>query len=303
MMYHNPVLLEESVSALAIVPDGIYVDVTFGGGGHSRRILESLSSQGRLIAFDQDKDSAANVPDDPRITFVPSNFKHLKRFLQYHQAYPVNGILADLGVSSHQFDTPERGFSHRFDGQLDMRMNTAAGISAADVVNRYPEQRLSEIFFLYGELHDARRLARLIVKKREEGPIDTTQQLRDTLQDCLPKGRENKVLSQIFQAIRIEVNSEYEVLREFLAQTPEALLPGGRLVVISYHSLEDKLVKNFIRSGNLEGKIEKDFYGNQLTPFKVITRKAIVPTEEEIEINSRARSAKLRVAEKLKTKN
>lgn len=299
MMYHNPVLLEESVSALSIAPEGVYVDVTLGGGGHSRRILECLSDSGRLVAFDQDKDSAANVPDDPRVVFVPSNFKHLKRFLQYHQAYPVNGILADLGVSSHQFDTPERGFSHRFDGVLDMRMNAAAGFSAADVVNRYSEQRLSELFYLYGELHDARRLARLIVKKREENAIETTGQLRDTLSDYLPKGKENKVLSQIFQAIRIEVNNEYEVLREFLAQTPDALLPGGRLVVISYHSLEDKLVKNFMRSGNLEGKIEKDFYGNQLTPFKMITRKAMVPNEHEVEANSRARSAKLRVAEKL----
>lgn len=298
-MYHNPVLLNDSIEGLAINPDGIYVDVTFGGGGHSRKILENLSSKGRLIAFDQDKESYANVIKDDRFQFVPYNFRHLKKFLQYYQAYPVNGILADLGVSSHQFDTPERGFSHRFDGLLDMRMNTGAGISAADVVNRYTEQKLSEIFFTFGELHNAKKLANIIVKRRENGPINTTLELKEILQDHLPQGRENKVLSQIFQAIRIEVNNEYEVLREFLSQTTEALLPTGRLVVISYHSIEDKLVKNFMRSGNLEGKIEKDFYGNPLTPFNIISRKAIVPTEEEIEINSRARSAKLRIAEKI----
>lgn len=298
-MYHNPVLLNDSIEGLAINPDGIYVDVTFGGGGHSRKIMENLSPKGRLIAFDQDKESYANVIDDERFQFVPYNFRHLKKFLQYYQAYPVNGILADLGVSSHQFDTPERGFSHRYDGILDMRMNTGAGISAADVVNRYSEQKLSEIFYLFGELHNAKKLAYVIVKKRENGPINTTLQLKEALQEYLPQGRENKVLSQIFQAIRIEVNNEYEVLREFLSQTTDALLPSGRLVIISYHSIEDKLVKNFMRSGNLEGKIEKDFYGNPLTPFKIITRKAVVPTDEEIEINSRARSAKLRIAEKI----
>lgn len=294
-MYHNPVLLHPSVDGLITRPDGTYVDVTFGGGGHSSLILEKLDANGRLIAFDQDPDAAKNVPNDPRFQFVPSNFCNLKKFLQYYQAYPVDGILADLGVSSHQFDTPERGFSHRFDGELDMRMNSTKGVTAAQIVNEYPVQKLSEIFYQYGELTNARSIATAIDKKRE-APIHTTADLVDTLSPLLPRGKENKVLSQIFQALRIEVNGELQVLRDFLSQSVDALRPGGRLVVISYHSLEDRLVKNFMKAGNFDGIIEKDFFGNALTPFSLITRKAVVPDENEIETNSRARSAKLRIA-------
>jgi 16S rRNA (cytosine1402-N4)-methyltransferase len=298
MAYHNPVLLQSSVDYLVTNPDGTYVDVTYGGGGHSREILSRLGS-GRLIAFDQDSDAQANLVEDERFTFVPSNFKNLSRFLKYHQAYPVDGILADLGVSSHQFDTPERGFSYREDGVLDMRMNTNAGKSAQDIVNQYDEQALSQIFYRYGELSDGRTLARRIVKAREERPIRTTQELVEALKPSLPRGRENKSLSRIFQALRIEVNQEMEALEAFLAQTVEALKIGGRLVVISYHSLEDRMVKNFMRAGNFSGEVEKDFYGNPQTPFKLITRKALVPDDEEMNLNPRARSAKLRVAEKI----
>ena len=298
MAYHNPVLLQSSVDYLVTNPDGTYVDVTYGGGGHSREILSRLGS-GRLIAFDQDSDAQANLVEDERFTFVPSNFKNLSRFLKYHQAYPVDGILADLGVSSHQFDTPERGFSYREDGVLDMRMNTNAGKSAQDIVNQYDEQALSQIFYRYGELSDGRTLARRIVKAREERPIRTTQELVEALKLSLPRGRENKSLSRIFQALRIEVNQEMEALEAFLTQTVEALKIGGRLVVISYHSLEDRMVKNFMRAGNFSGEVEKDFYGNPQTPFKLITRKALVPDNEEINLNPRARSAKLRVAEKI----
>lgn len=298
MAYHNPVLLQSSVDYLVTNPDGTYVDVTYGGGGHSREILSRLGS-GRLIAFDQDSDAQANLVEDERFTFVPSNFKNLSRFLKYHHAYPVDGILADLGVSSHQFDTPERGFSYREDGVLDMRMNTNAGKSAQDIVNQYDEQALSQVFYRYGELSDGRTLARRIVKAREERPIRTTQELVEALKPSLPRGRENKSLSRIFQALRIEVNQEMEALEAFLAQTVEALKIGGRLVVISYHSLEDRMVKNFMRAGNFSGEVEKDFYGNPQTPFKLITRKALVPDDEEINLNPRARSAKLRVAEKI----
>lgn len=298
MEYHNPVLLQPSVDYLVTNPDGVYVDVTYGGGGHSREILGRIGG-GRLIAFDQDSDAQANLVEDERFTFVPSNFKNLSRFLKYHQAYPVDGILADLGVSSHQFDTPERGFSYREDGQLDMRMNTQSGKSAQDIVNQYDEQALSQIFYRYGELSDGRALARRIIKAREEKPITTTQELVEALKPSLPRGRENKSLSRIFQALRIEVNQEMEALEALLTQTVDALKVGGRLVVISYHSLEDRMVKNFMRAGNLSGEVEKDFYGNPLTPFKLITRKALVPDDEEINLNSRARSAKLRVAEKI----
>lgn len=296
-MYHNPVLLQTSVNHLITNPSGTYVDVTFGGGGHSSLILEHLLPDGKLIAFDQDPDAQQNVLDDDRFQFISSNFSNLKKFLCYHNAYPVDGIIADLGVSSHQFDTPERGFSHRFEGDLDMRMDSTRGISAARVVNEYPEERLADIFRRYGELANARRIAQLIVNNREKG-IRTTLQLADAVSSALPYGRENKILSQIFQALRIEVNNEMEVLGQFLMQTPDALKPGGRLVIISYHSLEDRLVKNFLKSGNLEGKVEKDFYGNPLTPFKLVSRKAIVPDEAETSQNSRARSAKLRIAEK-----
>lgn len=298
MEYHNPVLRQLSVDYLVINPNGTYVDVTYGGGGHSRCILEKLD-QGRLIAFDQDSDAQSQLLEDERFTFVASNFKNLNRFLKYHQAFPVDGILADLGVSSHQFDTPERGFSYREDGVLDMRMNTQTGKTAQDIVNQYDEKALSDIFYRYGELSDGRTLARRILKAREEQPITTTGQLVEALKPSLIRGKENKSLSKIFQAIRIEVNQEMAVLESFLTQSLDALKEGGRLVVIAYHSLEDRLVKNFMRSGNLAGEVEKDFYGNPQTPFKLVTRKAIQPDIEEITINPRARSAKLRVAEKI----
>ncbi len=298
MEYHNPVLRQLSVDYLVNDPNGTYVDVTYGGGGHSRCILEKLN-QGRLIAFDQDADAQSQLIEDERFTFVPSNFKNLGRFLKYHQAYPVDGILADLGVSSHQFDTPERGFSYREDGVLDMRMNRQTGNSAQDIINQYDEKALSDIFYRYGELPDSRALARRIIKTREDQPITTTQQLVEVLRPALIRGKENKSLSKIFQAIRIEVNQEMSVLESFLEQTIDALKVGGRLVIISYHSLEDRMVKNFMRAGNLNGEVEKDFFGNPQTPFKLVTRKAIQPDNEEININPRARSAKLRVAEKI----
>ena len=298
MEYHSPVLRQLSVDYLVTNPDGVYVDVTYGGGGHSRTIMDKLKD-GRLVAFDQDADAQSQLIEDERFTFVASNFKNLGRFLKYHQAYPVDGILADLGVSSHQFDTPERGFSYREDGVLDMRMNAQSGKSAQDIVNQYDEKALSDIFYRYGELSDGRALARRIVKAREEQPILTTGQLVEAVRPSLLRGKENKSLSRIFQAIRIEVNQEMAVLESFLTQTVDALKEGGRLVIISYHSLEDRMVKNFMRSGNLEGEVEKDFYGNPQTPFKLITRKAIVPDTEEINTNPRARSAKLRVAEKI----
>ncbi|MCR5115586.1 MAG: 16S rRNA (cytosine(1402)-N(4))-methyltransferase RsmH [Bacteroidales bacterium] len=297
-MYHNPVLLEQSVAGLSVDPAGTYVDVTFGGGGHSRRILELLGPSGRLVAFDQDPDAAANVPADDRVTFVAANFRHLKRFLQYHNAYPADGILADLGVSSHQFDTANRGFSHRMEGELDMRMNSDRGVTAAQVVNTYPAERLADIFFRYGELSDARQLAALIVRRREENGIRTTTELADAMSPLLPRGKENKVLAQIFQALRIEVNDEMGALREFLSQTADALKPGGRLSVISYHSLEDRLVKNYMRAGNFEGTVEKDFFGQPLCPFTPVNRKPLLPDEQELADNPRARSAKLRIAQR-----
>ena len=299
MEYHNPVLLHPSVDALVTNPSGTYVDVTFGGGGHSRAILEKLSPEGRLVAFDQDEESQANLIDDPRFQFVPSNFKNLTRFLQYHKAWPVDGILADLGISSHQIDTAERGFSYSKEGRLDMRMNAAAALSAHEVVNQYDEAQLARLFYTYGELHEGRRLAQQIVRARAEQPIDTTLQLAEALKSSLPRGRENKYLSKIFQALRIEVNHEMEVLESLLTQLPAALKTGGRVAIIAYHSLEDRMVKNFLRAGNLTGEVEKDFFGNPLTPFKAVTRKAVVPDEDEIMTNPRARSAKLRVAEKI----
>ena len=299
MEYHNPVLLHPSVDALVTNPSGTYVDVTFGGGGHSRAILEKLSPEGRLVAFDQDEESQANLINDPRFQFVPSNFKNLTRFLQYHKAWPVDGILADLGISSHQIDTAERGFSYSKEGRLDMRMNAAAALSAHEVVNQYDEAQLARLFYTYGELHEGRRLAQQIVRARAEQPIDTTLQLAEALKPSLPRGRENKYLSKIFQALRIEVNHEMEVLESLLTQLPAALKTGGRVAIIAYHSLEDRMVKNFLRAGNLAGEVEKDFFGNPLTPFKAVTRKAVVPDEDEIMTNPRARSAKLRVAEKI----
>lgn len=299
MSYHNPVLLQDSVDALVVNPSGVYVDATFGGGGHSRAILGRLNPDGRLIAFDQDADSRQNLIEDDRFQFVPSNFKNLTRFLQYYKAYPVDGILADLGVSSHQIDTPGRGFSYTKDGLLDMRMNSQNGMSAKDVVNEYDEADLSRIFYNYGELSSGRQLARQIVKARTVSPLETTLQLAEALKPCLPKGKENKCLSRIFQAIRIEVNKEMEALESFLLQTPDALKTGGRLVVIAYHSLEDRAVKNFMRAGNMAGIVEKDFFGNPLAPFKAVNRKVITASEDEISTNVRARSAKLRIAEKI----
>jgi 16S rRNA (cytosine1402-N4)-methyltransferase len=296
-MYHQPVLLQETIAGLIDNHDGVYVDVTYGGGGHSRELLNQLSSNGKLLGFDQDKDAAQNALQDPRFQFVQSNFKHLKKYLQFYKAYPVDGILADLGVSSYQFDMPSRGFSYRFDEQLDMRMDATKGTTAADIVNTYPCQKLAKLLFAFGEVQNAHKVAALIEKARQTNPIQTTGQLAEALSPFLPKGKENKLLSQIFQALRIEVNAEIEVLQSLLEQSVDALKSGGRIAIISYHSLEDRLVKNFFKTGNAEGTLHKDFYGNPLTPFKLITKKAIIPTPQEIEQNPRARSAKLRIAE------
>lgn len=298
-MYHNPVLLHQSVEGLKISSEGVYVDVTFGGGGHSQLILEQLGENGSLIAFDQDPDAASNLPDDDRIRFVNQNFKYLKNFLALYGKPEVDGILADLGVSSYQFDEPERGFSTRFDGPLDMRMMKNQGNSAADVVNTYSEEDLNLIFRQYGEIKNSRCMAKLIVEQRNVKLFETTQELVCAVEKCIPSKQKNKLLAMLFQAIRIEVNEELEVLKAFLEQSAEVLKPGGRLVVISYHSLEDRLVKNFMKTGNFEGKLKKDFFGNKLVSMKPIFSKAIVPDEEEIRQNSRARSAKLRIAEKL----
>ncbi len=296
-MYHDPVMLEECIRGLDIDPAGTYADVTFGGGGHSRAILERLTT-GHLYAFDQDEDAAANAFDDPRFTFIPQNFKYLKNFIQLYHHGLLDGIIADLGVSSHQFDTPEKGFSTRFDGQLDMRMSQSTPNDAATVVNTYEPSELARILSLYGEVQQAHLVAADIALARETAPIETTAQLKEAVRRRLPRGKENKVLAQIFQALRIEVNQEMDALTAFLAQCPDVLKSGGRLVVMSYHSLEDRLVKNFIKTGNAEGKEEKDFFGNLLTPYIIITRKPTVPSDEEVERNSRARSAKLRIAER-----
>ncbi len=295
MSYHNPVLLQESIDALSIKEDGVYVDVTFGGGGHSREILKRLGENGRLFGFDQDPDALGNVIDDERFVLIPENFRYISRFLRFHGVRKVDGILADLGVSSHQFDEAERGFSTRFDGDLDMRMNQKSKVSAKEIVNNYSEEKLAEILFLYGELRNSRNIAKTIVEKRVEEKIDTSFQLRQVLQKYLPKAKEHKIIAQIFQAIRIEVNEELDVLREFLEQIPNLLKDDGRLSVISYHSLEDRLVKRFIRTGLFSGEVEKDFYGNSNEPLKKVG-KLIVPTAAEIKINNRARSAKLRIA-------
>lgn len=297
MGYHDPVLLFESVDGLNVKPGGIYVDVTFGGGGHSREILKRINENGRLFAFDQDADAAENAIDDERFTLIPQNFRYLSRFLRIHGIRQVDGILADLGVSSHQFDSEERGFSTRFDAQLDMRMDQEAGITALDVVNDYEEGRLAKVLFEYGELRNSRALAREIARARKVKRIETSFQLREVLGRFLPKPKEHKILAQIFQAIRIEVNGEIEALKEFLKQTEEVIKPGGRMSVISYHSLEDRLVKRYINNGVFEGEPEKDFYGNTKTPFKKVG-KLILPSPEEVKKNNRARSAKLRVAER-----
>lgn len=297
MEYHNPVLLKETVDGLNIKPDGIYVDVTFGGGGHSKEILKRLGPNGKLFGFDQDEDAQANALQDERFTLIPENFRYIKRFLRFHGVKSVDGILADLGVSSHQFDVPERGFSTRFDAGLDMRMSKKNDLDAFRVVNEYDEAQLKRVFLDYGELKVAPALARTIVEARNKKAIKTTDELKVVLAKYLPEQHKNKILAQIYQAIRIEVNQEMDVLKEFLEQSLEILNPEGRLSVISYHSLEDRLVKRFIKNGMFEGEPERDFFGNFSVPFKSI-EKLIVPTDEEIKINNRARSAKLRVAEK-----
>ena len=298
MTYHVPVLAEASVSGLNIDPAGIYVDATFGGGGHARLILNKIKT-GKLVGFDRDSDAVDNIPADNRFVFIPNNYRFLKNFLEYENLSPVDGILADLGVSSHQFDEAERGFSFRFDGPLDLRMDFSKGNTAADVVNSYEEKALIHMFSFYGEIKNSRNLAKCIIAKRKEKKIETTFEFVTAIEEVTSIKTRNKYLAQVFQALRIEVNEELDSLKEFLEQTPQVLKKGGRLVVISYHSLEDRLVKNFLRSGNIEGKIEKDFYGRSQSPFKIITRKPLVADEEEIERNSRARSAKLRIAEKI----
>ena len=297
MEYHNPVLLKETVDGLNIQPDGIYVDVTFGGGGHSKGILSRLGANGKLFAFDQDEDAWANALSDERFTLIQENFRYIKRFLRFHGVKQVDGILADLGVSSHQFDVPERGFSTRFDADLDMRMSKRNELDASKVINEYDEANLKRVFLDYGELKAAPALARTIIEARERATIKTTDELKIVLNKYLPEQFKNKILAQIYQAVRIEVNQEMEVLKEFLEQSLEILKPEGRLSVISYHSLEDRLVKRFMKNGLFEGEPERDFFGNFSVPFKNIG-KLIVPSEAEIKLNNRARSAKLRIAEK-----
>lgn len=297
--YHTPVLLEQAVAELDIKSDGVYADLTFGGGGHSRRILECLGENGRLYSFDQDSDTKANAPDDSRFNYVESNFRFLRSALRLRGVTEVDGILADLGVSSHHFDALPRGFSFRGEAPLDMRMNQRGGETAADVVNNRTEEQLATIFSQYGELETTWKIAACIARARAVKSITTTAELVAAVAPCTPKKDESKFLTKLFQALRIEVNGEMEALKMALEQSLKVLKPGGRLVVISYHSLEDRIVKNFIRSGNTEGRIEKDFFGRSTTPLRVITRKAIVPTAEEVEENPRSRSAKMRVAEKL----
>jgi 16S rRNA (cytosine1402-N4)-methyltransferase len=295
MNYHNPVLLKESIDALAIKEDGVYVDVTFGGGGHSREILKRLGSEGKLFAFDQDPDALGNLIDDERFVLIPENFRFISRFLRFHRIRKVDGVLADLGVSSHQFDEAERGFSIRFDGDLDMRMNQKSKTSAKEIINTYSEEKLAEILFLYGELRNSRNIAKTIVEEREKEKIETSFQLKNVLKKYLPNAIEHKILAQIFQAIRIEVNEELDVLKEFLQQMPNLLKEDGRLSVISYHSLEDRLVKRFIRTGMFSGELEKDAFGRSNEPMKKVG-KLIIPNAAEIKINNRSRSAKLRIA-------
>ena len=295
MNYHSPVLLKESVDALDIKENGVYVDVTFGGGGHSREILSRLGEKGRLFAFDQDPDAQQNKIDDSRFVLIGENFRFITRFLRFYGVKKVDGVLADLGVSSHQFDAAERGFSTRFDADLDMRMDQKSQLSAKKIINKYEEKELADILFLYGELRNARALAKTIVEARSGNEIKTSFQLKEVLQKFLPKAKEHKILAQIFQAIRIEVNQELEVLKEFLEQMPQLLNADGRLSIISYHSLEDRLVKRFIRTGMFSGELEKDVFGNTDEPLKKIG-KLVVPTFQEVKENNRARSAKLRVA-------
>ena len=297
-MYHKPVLLKEAVVGLAIIPQGRYVDATFGGGGHSKAILDQLGDQGRLIVFDQDPEAAENLPGDPRMQFLNHNFRYMQNFLRLHNLIPADGILADLGVSSHQFDEASRGFSTRMDGPLDMRMNKETGPTAREVVNEYEEEKLADILFHFGELRNSRKIARAIVSHRKSTLIETTGQLTGIAIKLAPRGKENQFLARVFQAIRIEVNQELEALKELLEQSSSVLKPGGRLVVISYHSLEDRLVKNYMRAGNFEGIVKKDFYGKPLVPFRPVG-KSLSPGPEETDENPRARSARLRIAEKL----
>ena len=296
--YHVPVLLQESIDGMNLQPGGVYVDVTFGGGGHSKEILRQGDSTIHLFSFDQDQDAERNIVNDERFTFVRSNFRYLYNFLRYHNVEGVDAVLADLGVSSHHFDDSERGFSFRFDGKLDMRMNKRAGITAADVVNTYEEERLVDIFYLYGELKNSRKLASAIAKARNNKQIVTIGDFLDIVKPMFGREREKKELAKVFQALRIEVNQEMEALKEMLYAATEALKPGGRLVVITYHSLEDRMVKNIMKTGNIEGKAEQDFFGNVNTPFRLVNNKVIVASEEEVAKNPRSRSAKLRIAEK-----
>ena len=298
--YHTSVLLDESVSALVDSVNGVYADATFGGGGHTAEILSRLSSNGRVLAFDRDSDAIANKPDDSRLTLIRSDFRWIHNHV-LHQGYKdgIDGVLADLGVSSHQFDTAERGFSFRYEAPLDMRMNQEASMTAADIVNNYEYEELEKILRLYGEVDNSRKIAQLICKARETAPVATTTDLGKAIESALPKFAEHKFLAKVYQALRIEVNQEMKSLEKFLSGAAKALKPGGKLVVITYHSLEDRMVKNFIKAGNIEGKVEKDFYGNATAPLKAVNRKPILPQEEEIAANTRARSAKLRIAEKV----
>jgi 16S rRNA (cytosine1402-N4)-methyltransferase len=296
--YHIPVLLHESVDGLNIQPGGVYVDATYGGGGHSRLILSKLALSGRLYGFDQDEDAEANIIDDPKFTFVRSNFSYLSNFMDWHGVQQIDGLLADLGVSSHHFDDETRGFSFRFDGDLDMRMNKRAGKTSADILNTATEEALADIFYLYGELKNARAIARAVVKHRAEQPVQTVNDFLEILKPFFGREKEKKYMAQAFQALRIEVNRELQALKDLLTQAGELLKPGGRLVVITYHSLEDRIVKNYMKTGNFDGKTEQDFFGNVLTPFKAVHTKVIVPSDEEIAKNPRSRSAKLRIVEK-----
>lgn len=297
-IYHIPVLLQESIQGMNLRPGGIYTDMTFGGGGHSKEILRQMDAESRLFSFDQDEDAERNIVDDSRFTFVRSNFRYLHNFLRYYGVDKVDAILADLGVSSHHFDDSERGFSFRFDGNLDMRMNKRAGMTASEIINTYDEEQLANLFYLYGELKNSRKLANVLAKARSVKSIVTIGDFLEIVKPLYGKEREKKELAKVFQALRIEVNQEMEALKEMLYAATEALKPGGRLVVITYHSLEDRMVKNIMKTGNIEGKAEKDFFGNIQTPFKLVNNKVIVPTDEEIQRNPRSRSAKLRIAEK-----
>lgn len=298
-VYHVPALLDACMEGLAVQPAGVYVDVTFGGGGHSRAILGRLGEEGHLYAFDQDEDARANCVEDNRFTFVRSNFRFLKNFMRYYEVEQIDGLLADLGVSFHHFDDSARGFSFRFDGALDMRMNRSARTTAADIVEGYTQEQLADLFYLYGELRSARRIAEAIVAARRVQKIDTTARLVDVVMPCIDKRQEKKELAQLFQALRIEVNQEMAALRRMLASAAELVRPGGRIAILTYHSLEDRLVKNFFKTGNFEGRAEKDFFGRVAAPLRPVNNKVIVPDEDEVARNPRARSAKLRVAEKL----